>query len=387
MAADALAILALLPWIVLAWFRDGFWRVRFPAECRELPSWPPVVAVVPARDEADVIEASLESLLRQDYPGQFHVILVDDHSTDGTAAVARAAARRLGMQERLTVVRARDLPAGWTGKVWAQAEGLAQGVGQPAQERYVFLTDADIAHDPLALRRLVARAETGQLVLASLMVRLRCESLPEKALVPAFVFFFAMLYPFVRVNDPLSPVAAAAGGCMLARVDALQAIGGMAAIRGALIDDCALAAALKVNGPIRLDLARHSRSLRGYEHWADIWNMIARSAYTQLRHSPWRLAGTVAGMLWLFLAPPALAIALAAQAGPAAWLALGAWLLMARLYLPMLRYYRCQPLWAPLLPLLALFYLGATLASAWRYRHGRGGQWKGRAQAPRAQPR
>jgi hopene-associated glycosyltransferase HpnB len=260
MAADALAVLALLPWIVLAWFRDGFWRVRLPAESRELPSWPPVVAVVPARDEADVIEASLESLLRQDYPGQFRVILVDDHSTDGTAVVARAAARRLGLQERLTVVRARDLPAGWTGKVWAQAEGLAQGLAQPARERYVFLTDADIAHDPLALRRLVARAATGQLVLASLMVSLRCLSLAEKALVPAFVFFFAMLYPFVRVNDPLSPVAAAAGGCMLARVDALQAIGGMAAIRGALIDDCALAAALKAHGPIRLDLARGTAS-------------------------------------------------------------------------------------------------------------------------------
>jgi hopene-associated glycosyltransferase HpnB len=375
MAADALAVLALLPWIVLAWFRDGFWRVRFPAESRELPSWPPVVAVVPARDEADVIEASLESLLRQDYPGQFHVILVDDHSTDGTAVLARAAARRLGLQERLTVVRARDLPAGWTGKVWAQAEGLAQGLGQPAQERYVFLTDADIAHDPLALRRLVARAETGQLVLASLMVRLRCMSPAEKALVPAFVFFFAMLYPFARVNDPRSRTAAAAGGCMLARIDALESIGGLAAIRGALIDDCALAAALKPCGPIRLDLARHSHSLRGYRHWSDIWNMIARSAYTQLRHTPWRLAGTVLGMLWLFVAPPALALALA---NPGAF---AAWLLMACLYTPMLRYYARSPLWAPLLPLVALFYLGATLASAWRYRQGRGGQWKGRIQA------
>jgi hopene-associated glycosyltransferase HpnB len=370
-----LALAALLPWIVLACFRAFFWRVRFPPEAPEPASWPAVVAVVPARDEAGVIEASLGALLRQDYPGDWHLVLVDDHSTDGTAARALDLARRLRLPARLTVVPARPLPGGWAGKVWAQSEGLAEARRRLPRARYAFLADADVAHDPLALRCLVARAEAGQLVLASLMVRLRCLSPAEKALVPAFVFFFAMLYPFARVNDPRSRTAAAAGGCMLARIDALESIGGLAAIRGALIDDCALAAALKPCGPIRLDLARHSHSLRGYRHWSDIWNMIARSAYTQLRHTPWRLAGTVLGMLWLFVAPPALALALA---NPGAF---AAWLLMACLYTPMLRYYARSPLWAPLLPLVALFYLGATLASAWRYRQGRGGQWKGRIQA------
>jgi hopene-associated glycosyltransferase HpnB len=266
------------------------------------------------------------------------------------------------------------------GKVWAQAEGLCAARHAFPQARYLFLTDADIVHDRLALRRLVARAEGGRFVLTSLMVRLRCVSLAEKALMPAFVFFFAMLFPFRLVNQPGSPVAAAAGGCMLARADTLAAIGGIAAIKGALIDDCALAAAMKARGPIRLDFALHSFSLRGADGWSGIWNMIARSAYTQLRCSPWKLAGAVAGMLWLFAAPPALALAPA----PAAWLARAAWLLMAAIYLPMLRYYRRSPLWAPALPLVALFYLGATLASAWRHRHGRGGQWKGRAQAARA---
>jgi hopene-associated glycosyltransferase HpnB len=265
------------------------------------------------------------------------------------------------------------------GKVWAQSEGLAAQQQHFAGARYVFLTDADILHDPRALRRLVARAEAGQLVLTSLMVRLRCESLAEKALLPAFVFFFAMLYPFSRVNDPRSPVAAAAGGCMLARTDALAAIGGIAAIRDQVIDDCALARRMKRQGPIRLDLAQDSCSLRRYEQWSGIWNMVARSAYTQLRYSPWRLAGTVSGMLLAYLVPPAFAIALAAA--PAGWIALSAWLVMAAIYVPMLRYYGQSPLCAPALPLVAMIYLGAKIASAWRHARGRGGQWKGRAQA------
>jgi hopene-associated glycosyltransferase HpnB len=371
-----LAGLALLSWIVLAGFRAGFWRVRPAPACSDPPTWPPVVAIVPARDEAGVIGASLESLLRQDYPGAYRVVVVDDHSLDATADIARSTARALEMQGRLELVAARDLPAGWAGKVWAQAEGLTAATRELAPARYLFLTDADIVHDPHTLRRLVACAEARKLVLASLMVRLRCESLAEKALVPAFVFFFAMLYPFARVNDKRSRIAAAAGGCMLARADAIEAIGGLAAIKGALIDDCALAAALKAHGPIRLDLAQQSRSLRGYEDWAGLWNVIGRSAYTQLKYSPWRLAGTVAGMLWLFLAPPVLAVA----AGSA--VALLAWLLMAAIYVPILRYYGRSPLWAPALPIVALFYVGATLASAWRYWRGRGGQWKGRVQAP-----
>jgi hopene-associated glycosyltransferase HpnB len=375
----ALAAVSLLTWIGLALCRGRFWQVRFPADCAEPARWPPVVAVLPARDEAEVIDAGLAALLRQDYPGPFDVILVDDHSTDGTAAVAAASAARVGARERLLTVAARPLPAGWVGKVWAQSEGLAAQQQHFAGARYVFLTDADILHDPRALRRLVARAEAGQLVLTSLMVRLRCESLAEKALLPAFVFFFAMLYPFSRVNDPRSPVAAAAGGCMLARTDALAAIGGIAAIRDQVIDDCALARRMKRQGPIRLDLAQDSCSLRRYEQWSGIWNMVARSAYTQLRYSPWRLAGTVSGMLLAYLVPPAFAIALAAA--PAGWIALSAWLVMAAIYVPMLRYYGQSPLCAPALPLVAMIYLGATIASAWRHARGRGGQWKGRAQA------
>jgi hopene-associated glycosyltransferase HpnB len=379
---SALAAVALLIWIVLALLHGGFWRVRLPAECADPLHWPAVSAVVPARDEADVIEGALSSLLRQDYPGAFHVFLVDDHSSDGTAAVARAAAAKLKCEDRLTVVAARDLPAGWAGKVWAQSEGLAALRAAQPQARYVFLTDADIGHGRHTVRQLVARAEAEQRVLTSLMVRLRCNSFAEKALIPAFVFFFAMLYPFARVNNPRSKVAAAAGGCMLARADALQRIGGIAAIKDALIDDCALGAKMKQQGSIRLDLAQDSYSLRPYNDWRSIWNMIARSAYTQLRHSVWLLLGTVLGMLLIYVAPPALTLLWAAGQGHALWPALSAWLIMAAVYLPMLRYYDRSPLWAPALPLVALFYLAATLGSAWRYWQGRGGQWKGRNQAP-----
>jgi hopene-associated glycosyltransferase HpnB len=375
----ALAAVSLLAWIGLALFRGRFWQVRFPADCAEPVHWPQVVAVLPARDEAEVIDAALAALLRQDYPGRFDVILADDHSTDGTAAVAAASAARVGAQERLLTVAARELPAGWVGKVWAQSEGLAAQQQHFPGARYVFLTDADILHDRRALRRLVARAEAGQLVLTSLMVRLRCKSSAEKAMIPAFVFFFAMLYPFSRVNDPRSPVAAAAGGCMLARTDALAAIGGIGAIRDQVIDDCALAALMKRRGPIRLDFAQGSRSLRRYEQWSGIWNMVARSAYTQLRYSPGRLAATVLVMLVAYLLPPAFAVALAAT--PAGWIALSAWLVIAAIYVPMLRYYGQSPFCAPALPLVAMVYLGATIASAWRYVRGRGGQWKGRAQA------
>jgi hopene-associated glycosyltransferase HpnB len=375
----ALSAVCLLIWIGLALWHGRFWQVRFPAGCAEPAHWPQVVAVLPARDEADLIDRALAALLQQDYPGLFHVILVDDHSTDATAGVAACTAGRLALQERLTLVAARELPAGWAGKVWAQSEGLAAQRQHFPGARYVFLTDADILHDARALRRLVARAEAGQLVLTSLMVRLRCTSLAEKALIPAFVFFFAMLYPFSRINDSRSRVAAAAGGCMLARTDALADIGGFAAIRDQIIDDCALAAQMKRQGPIRLDLARDSYSLRAYEDWSGIWNMVARSAYTQLRCSPWRLAGTVLGMLLVYLLPPVLGSALAPT--PAGWTALSAWLVMMAIYLPMLRYYRRAPIWAPALPLVALFYLGATIASGWRYARARGGQWKGRAQA------
>lgn len=379
----ALAILSLLIWLALALFHGGFWRVAALGSHPDPAHWPAVLAIVPARNECDVIAAALEGLLLQDYPGRFHVVLVDDHSSDGTAEVAAAAARRLAREPHLTIVHARESPPGWMGKVWAQSEGLAAQRELLPEASYAWLTDADIGHDPGALGRLVACAEAEQRALTSLMVRLRCDSLPERALVPAFVFFFAMLYPFSRVNDPRSRVAAAAGGCMLARLDALRAAGGFAAIRDALIDDCALARQMKRQGPIRLDLARDSHSLRPYPDWASLWNMIARSAYTQLRHSPFLLMGTVLGMLATYLAPPLLALGLAFDMEAAAWPAALAWLIMMATYMPMLRYYRRSAWWAPALPLVALFYLGATLASAWRYHLGRGGMWKGRTQALR----
>jgi hopene-associated glycosyltransferase HpnB len=241
-----------------------------------------------------------------------------------------------------------------------------------------LLTDADIVHAPGGLAGLVTRAAAGGLDLASLMVRLRCESLAERLLVPAFVFFFAMLYPFVRVNRDNDPTAAAAGGCMLVRRSALARIGGIRAIRGQLIDDCALAAAIKPGGPIWLGLADRTRSLRRYERFADIWAMIARTAYTQLRYSPLMLFACVLAMALTYLAPPVLALAAGGSAAVLGWVA---WFVMSASYLPMLRYYGRSPLWAPLLPIIALFYLGATIDSARRHWHGRGGQWKGRTQA------
>ncbi len=337
-----------------------------------------MVAVVPARDEAELVGVAVGSLLRQDYPGPFCVVLVDDGSTDGTAERALEAARALGPEaaDRLSVVRVTATPAGWAGKVWAMAEGVRRAEEAMPDAAYILFTDADILHPPDGLGRLVARAESKELDLASLMVRLSCASLAERALIPAFVFFFAMLFPFARVADPGRRTAAAAGGCMLVRRSALARIGGLGAIRGAIIDDCALAAAIKPGGLIWLGHARGAtRSLRRYEGPGPIWRMIARTAYTQLGHSPALLVATVVGMLLVYLAPPALALL---AHGPAAAVGAVAWLLMALAYLPMLRLYGLAPLWALALPLVALFYVGATINSARRFYGGRGGEWKGR---------
>ncbi|ABF11038.1 glycosyltransferase [Cupriavidus metallidurans] len=373
-----LSLLTLVVWCVLVFARAGFWRVRKPAPSPAPAEWPTVVTVIPARNEADVIGRAVTGVLSQRYAGRLHLVVVDDHSTDGTADIARAAALSIGKGDALTVIGARDLPAGWSGKVWAQSEGLAAADKAAPEARYVWLTDADIWHGPNALAELVARAEDEQRDLVSLMVRLRCDSAWERMIVPAFVFYFAKLYPFASIANPRSRVAGAAGGCMLARRSALACIGGFEAIRGELIDDCSLAAKIKAGGSIRLDLADDSISLRPYDDWQSLWNMIARSAYTQLHYSPWMLIGATLGMILTYLAPPVLALAGGAGTWPA-WLA---WLLMAISYRPMLREYR-QPVWmAPLLPLTALFYLGATLDSARRYYLRRGGQWKGRSQAP-----
>jgi hopene-associated glycosyltransferase HpnB len=359
-------------WVYLLLGRGFFWNTRLAPTAPEPAHFPRVVAVIPARNEAEGVGRAVASLLDQDYAGDFSIVLVDDHSHDGTAEVAREAAR--GREDRLTIVAARSLPGGWTGKLWALSEGVRQIALPP--DLYLF-TDADIAHHRSNLRELVARLEAEQRDMVSLMVKLHCESFAEKFLIPPFVFFFALLYPFSWSNNPRKATAAAAGGCVLLRRDAYERIGGYAAIKGELIDDCALATVVKKSGgSIWLGLTQGTESLRLYPEIADIWNMVARTAYTQLDYSPLLLAGTVLGLVITYLAPVLLLFA----GGKAALLGLAAWLIMTAVYVPMLRFYGRSLLWAPLLPAAASVYLGATIASAWRHWRGRGGQWKGRVQ-------
>jgi hopene-associated glycosyltransferase HpnB len=370
-----LAIAAFAVWVYLIACRGGFWLAAERDDGGPAPSaWPAVNAVIPARDEAESVGQTVASLLQQDYRGAFSVVLVDDHSSDGTAAVARQAAATA--VDRLTVVQGADLPAGWTGKLWAMQQGVDRALAN--EPGYLLFTDADIVFAPDTLARLVAQAESEKLVLNSLMVKLRCESFAERAFIPAFVFFFQMLYPFAWVNDRARSTAAAAGGCMLVRREALAAAGGIEAIRGALIDDCALARALKPQGPIRLSLTERAHSIRRYPGLEDIRRMVARSAYTQLNYSPLLLAGTLAGMALVYLAPALLALF---GHGAAQTLGLLAWALMAVAFLLILRFYRLAPLWAPVLPLIALGYMAFTLDSAYQYARKRGGLWKGRVQS------
>lgn len=369
-----------MAWLYLAIRPGRFWQpLLFSVQDFPRPSWPDVDVIVPARNEAKALPQSLPTLLAQDYPGKFRVTLVDDHSEDGTAEIARKLAQQLGTAERLTVVSAPELPAGWSGKVAAMRCGVAQ-TGAPI----ILFTDADIAHAPHSLKRLVSRLEQRSLDLVSQMVKLRCESVAEKFLIPAFVFFFAMLYPFRLASRPGSKIAAAAGGVMLARRSAIEGIGGLEAIKSDLIDDCALAKAIKQRGApggksgrIELALATDTRSLRAYPEIADIWNMVARTAFAQLRRSPWRLLACVAGMLVLYAAPLLLIFgsgAFTILAGAVAWMA------MTLLYGPTIAYYGLEIWWALTLPAAAFVYLGATVDSARRTWRGQGGQWKGRSQ-------
>jgi len=380
MIALAFGGAALAAWVYLLGGRGGFWLAR-ETDAQPPPhpaSWPTVAAVVPARNEADVIARSIGSLLAQDYPGSFRVILVDDDSSDGTAEAARAEAERLGAADRLEVIAGAPLPAGWTGKLWAVSQGVARaGALEPPPKR-LLLTDADIAHGPDNLRGLVARAEGDGQVLTSLMAELHCRTWPERLLIPAFVLFFQMLYPFGWVNAPGRRLAAAAGGCMLADREALARAGGIAAIRGAIIDDCALGAAMKRQGPIWLGLTHRARSLRPYLTVGEIGRMISRSAYAQLDYSAWLLAGTLAGLVLVYLAPPALAVL---GHGSARICGALAWAGMALAFQPMLRFYRRSPLWGAALPLIGVLYAAFTLRSAIDVWRGRGGMWKGRAQA------
>jgi hopene-associated glycosyltransferase HpnB len=338
--------------------------------------WPRVLVVVPARNEAETIGRSMESLVAQDYSGEFPIIIVDDHSEDQTGTLASAAAR-LAHAGKVAVLQAAPLQPGWTGKLWA----LQQGVHQAARisPDYFWFTDADIVHAPDTLRRLVARAERDRLDLASLMVLLQGKTIPERLLIPAFLYFFLMLYPPKWIADAKSKTAGAAGGCILLRNEALKRIGGISAIRAEVIDDCALARAVKRgDGAIWMGLTRKSVSLRSYETFGEVRDLIARTAFTQLGYSGLLLVGTVLGMLLTYLVPFVLTFAMQ----PVVWrLSLAAWALMTLTYLPTVRFYALSPLWAPLLPVASLFYSYATWLSAWRYWMKRGGQWKGRVQA------
>ena len=382
-ASLAVASAGLAAWLYLIVARGGFWRASIRDDrdsAAEPRSWPRVVAIVPARNEAEVIAASLGSLLNQTYPGSFAVILVDDQSIDDTAALARIAATRAQAPDRLAVLTGLPLPPGWAGKLWAMKQGVDHAAAMPEPPSYLLFTDADIAFSGDALRHLVARAEAQQFVLTSLMVKLRCESPAERGLIPAFVFFFQMLYPFAWVNRPENETAAAAGGCMLVRRDALRRAGGIEAIRNSLIDDCALGQKLKSVGAVWLGLTERAHSLRPYPQLGDIRRMVSRSAYDQLRYSPVLLAGVAAAMLLIFVAPPFFALF---GTGLAQVLGALAWALMALAFQPMLRFYRVSPLWGVALPAIAAVYLMFTLDSAYQYARGRGGLWKGRIQAGR----
>jgi hopene-associated glycosyltransferase HpnB len=385
-----LASVAAVAWLYLLMARGGYWRTghRLPSAAAPDGALPPLTAVIPARNEAGLLPVCLPTLLAQDYQGRFRLTVVDDDSTDDTAKVAAELGIAAGRD--LTVVTARPTPSGWAGKVWAMAEGVtAAGQARPAQPGgYLLFTDADISYAPGTLARLAGAAAGGGYAVLSQMALLRVRTGWEKLLIPAFVYFSAQLYPFAWVSRPASRTAAAAGGCMLVRADALAAAGGLAQIRGARIDDVALAALLKrAGGRCWLGLSTDVVSRRPYDRLAEIWDMVARSAYTQLRYSLAATAAVLLGLAWLYLLPPAAAIGglVALAAGPggatAGWLTaagLTGWLLMTVSYLPMLRLYRLSPLRAPGLPVIAALYAAMTADSARRHRGGRGGEWKGR---------
>jgi hopene-associated glycosyltransferase HpnB len=377
MVASLVAAVALVIWIYLVAGRGGFWRAgERDGGGPSSPVWPDVIAVIPARDEADGVGHTVESLLRQDYPGSLSLILVDDESADGTADVARLAAAAIGRMDRLTIIPGAALPAGWTGKLWAMKQGVERA--DAAAPEFLLLTDADIVYPPDTLRRLVSQSLSEGLALSSMMAKLRCESFAERALIPAFIFFFQMLYPFSWVNDRRRATAAAAGGCMLVRREALQAAGGIEVIRGSLIDDCAMARILKKQGPIRLSLSERVISIRPYSTMDEIRQMVVRSAYAQLRYSPLLLAVALAGLTFVFVVP---VLAALFGHGAAQIFGLLTWVVMAAAFQPTLRFYALSPLWGPILPAIALVYMAFTLESAYQSVRGRGGLWKGRVQA------
>jgi hopene-associated glycosyltransferase HpnB len=384
MISTLIALAGLAAWSYLIVAHGSFWRLtehdrHFAPQDAPKPVGVHVIAIMPARNEADVIASSLSSLFGQTFSGLLEVVLVDDDSTDRTAEIAKRCAVAENATERLTILSTKGVASGWTGKIAAMNHGFAHVRSLANQPDFVLFCDADIALGPGLVERLATGSPARETALASLMVRLRCESRAERWLVPAFVFFFQKLYPFSQVNDPNSDVAGAAGGVMLVRPEALSRAGGLEAIRDALIDDCALGALMKREGPIWLGLTDDAWSLRPYPGLADISSMVSRSAYAQLRYSPLRLLAAVAGMSLVYLAPPILVIF---GDSPAREIALAAYLLMALAYVPTLRFYGLSLVRAFALPAIAACYTWFTLESARRHLRGRGGEWKGRYQAP-----
>jgi len=380
----AAGVLSLLIWAYLVLARGGFWRIYPAAPAQDVNTNPVRIAVIiPARNEADVVGRAVGSLLQQSGHHGIHIFLVDDASMDGTAEAARASAIAAGQSQNLTVVPGSPLPHGWSGKLWAMQQGI-EHAAKTAPDFFLF-TDADIEHAPDSVATLVSIAQSGPYDVASFMVKLHCQTVAEKLLIPAFVYFFFKLYPPAWIANPRRSQAGAAGGCILIRPAALEKAGGLQAIRQEVIDDCSLAARVKSNGGrLWLGASATTRSIRPYEGFSGIGRMISRSAFNQLRHSTLLLLLSMAGMAATYLLPPLLVIA-SHRIVPAA-LGATAWLLMVISYWPVLRLYRLNPLWALALPLAALFYVGATFHSAWKYWRGQGGEWKGRIQDPKESP-
>lgn len=395
-----LTVLSLITWIILLCFRGQFWQAdqKLEASTTALEILPSVCAIIPARNEAELLPITLRSLFLQDYSGTLSIILVDDHSTDDTSIVAQKVAEDSPKSRQFNVISAQSLPPGWTGKLWAIEQGIRHAQTLTPQPDYFLLTDADIEHDGTTLRQLVAKAQRESLDLVSLMVLLRCQSFWEKILIPAFVFFFQKLYPFRWVNNPNNSTAAAAGGCILIHREALNRIGGIQSVRQALIDDCALAYAVKSSntdkgilsrltssivpekkGRIWLGLSSSTRSLRPYPTLSSIWEMVARTAFTQLNYSPLLLLGTLLGMTIIYIIPTiSVILGLLTENWLTTIAGLITWILMAIAYYPTLRLYKGSPLLAFGLPAIAFLYTLMTLDSALRHWRGQGGAWKGR---------
>ncbi len=350
-------------WLGLAFLWHGFWRVdqRLSLVPRPLEIYPDIAIVVPARNEQETIRASVSKLLGQDYPGRFSVTVANDDSTDNTQQILNDLK---STSKNLSVVETGQLPEGWAGKMWALHQAISQA--EKHQPDYYWLTDADIAHQPGVLASLVSHAETGNLALVSQMVRLRCTTFWEKLLVPAFIFYFTLIYPFRAINNPASAIAGAAGGSILVRREALESIGGIEALKDAIIDDCTLGRLIKQSGrEIWLGFGERSLSLRGYDQLADFWQMVQRSAYTQLHFSPLLLTVAIIGIVFSHVLPAIL-------------LCLPALIVMAAIYWPTVRFHGLSPLWVLSLPIAAVLFGAMTISSALAYHLGWSNQWRNR---------